>query len=390
MKCLYFLVSLLLKFFQFYSEFDYKKTVISVKTNKDRLLTVPEAIQEAQGREVNPRNFNTPIVVQDPFELSHNVTKLVSAGTFRKWCEGVTHAYRALSTEVERESGVPSILTMFDVVYTPQGAKIIKSSSWSVPIVFTLQRILHLLQQSEAAVLAQKLAELDLNSVVVLQDLGRLLLRVVARVLESRYGFICMADVVPEGVSEEGEGVEEGEEGIEDGEGGDEIMEQSREEEMEGVNEESHIERKRKRVLQDELDTDHKRSKVAESAIGTESGLDVLRTLLAAEPHPSSYMCTAHSNTWLHTRQARRHGNQPGAPAEPHPPSDIAVLKIQVYLPAVETMTNQASTSSVEDSPCVLKVCRIEGTHEDFFTFLALLKRVLYQGDIGTNRHSDH
>lgn len=344
---------------------------MSIKANNKK-LTVSEAILEAKERNVEPHRFNTALIVQDPFELSHNVTKMVSPGTYHKWRESVLHASQLLEAELAKGMGSQSILSLFDVVDdVPKAA----GSNWSVPLQFSQQRIIHLLQQTNAVTLAQQLPELDLSSLTVRKDLGRLVLRIVVKVLVSRYGFTC-------GEGEEGGGAvhEEGEASEEQGE----EMAESMEEGMETVSEVEPERRKRKRVLhEEEMVTDHKRNKVQESAV---NALDILR---GEEPHPCSYVCTVRDNTWLHARRARRHGypEQEGeASVQPHVLDGLqanlddfsllpSVLKLQVYLLQPGNLPQ-----GDEQEVCVLKVKRIEGSHEDYFTFLAVLKKVLYSG----------
>ena len=176
-------VSLLHQFFKFYSEFDYKKRVVSIKHGRDRLLTRPEAVQEIKecDGDFNPRYFESQMVVQDPFELSHNVSKLVKSGTLERWCGGVARACCVLEQWRSRAVALdpPSILALFDVpVKREEGpGGVVRRSDWSVPLVFSVQRVQGLLGQGGTAALAQRLAELDLSSVSVRQNIGQLVLR---------------------------------------------------------------------------------------------------------------------------------------------------------------------------------------------------------------------
>ena len=211
-------VSLLLKFFKFYGEvFDFDH-VVSIRTHSNCVLTRKEAFQVASAGRHHSDYFKVaPLVVQDPFELSHNVTKLLNVSMLKKLCGSFRWAHSLLSQEMSQDR--PSILSLFDV----QDKSFSKSPRSPLTIVFTLQNIVQLLAQGQGGegvaqghggegvaqgqgeesiaqerggegvahgqIVETYLQGLDLSNVQVRQDLGRLVLEKMSVLLSARYGF---------------------------------------------------------------------------------------------------------------------------------------------------------------------------------------------------------
>ena len=311
---------------------------MSVKNGRDKFLTRSMAMLESKEREGDFSSFlyDLSMVVQDPFDLSHNVSKLVKVDTFERWCRGMAHAFCVLEQQSKTVTLDPSfIMALFDV--PEKVPEEVTRSEWSMPLVFSVRRVHRLLSQGKTAVLAQSLAELDLSSISVRQSLGQLVLRAVVELLRTKYSFTCLPG------------------------------------EQEGAEEEQETVLRRGRVQYSQG-----------------SALDLLMGLTRAEPHPLSYTCSTHHNTWLDSERAHGHPHQVGEQGEgdqnqarmltdglaalqalsqnlPTPP----LLQLEVYL-----LPPGASRGSVTNC-CVLKVKRIQGSHEDYFTFLAFLKKLL-------------
>lgn len=402
---IFFSVSLLCEFFDFYSKSSFKNVVVSIKGSRDKILTPEEAIRQA-GEQPNQRHYNTTLMVQDPFELSHNVTKMLTSGTFHRWREAVVQASRVLRAELDREAG-GSILPVFEVSATKPDAKM---PSWTVPLVFSMERTVQLLQRTYPT-LAHQLPELDLSNRKVRNKLGRLMLKIVVKVLETRYGFVCSPSGLAEkeGVAVHGDSEAHGDSeevteavGIGQSSGGGGGMEESMEESMEeGLGSEGEVGRGHKRSrasseeegMEEEMEVDQKRSKVQECGA---NALDILQGLLRQEPHPPHFTCAVYGNTWLHSRRVRRDHGRLSQEASAQvlvasAPSDAPVLKMKVYVlqpgqslsrasAEGQSMSPGSASGVVEQELCVLKVKKAEGSHEDFFTFLAVLKKVLYSG----------
>jgi hypothetical protein len=79
-------VDLLLHFFKFYSEWRSSEEVVAIHCPLDRTLSPGDAISLAtapreRGYDVHP--FKAPsIIIQDPFELTHNLCKTLSESNF--------------------------------------------------------------------------------------------------------------------------------------------------------------------------------------------------------------------------------------------------------------------------------------------------------------------
>lgn len=90
---------LLEEFFEFYSKFDYGNGAVSIKNathctissledeleNRARKLAVKDACGNEKGEETVSSSAwkTTPLCVQDPFELTHNLTQNVAAGSLK-------------------------------------------------------------------------------------------------------------------------------------------------------------------------------------------------------------------------------------------------------------------------------------------------------------------
>lgn len=427
------IVSLLLQFFKFYAEkFDFSSDVVSIRTNRARVLSRAAAFHQAGGGGVKRYFYYVPLVVQDPFELSHNVAKLLDHSVLADLLEYFQDACFILERELKKKSGPYSIVSLFGEVPSKTPVAAVK------PLLFSIERVANLLKSGRASKLVQHLEELDLNSSEIRAHLGQLVLRELVSLLESRYKFIC-EPVDPE---EEEEDYDTIDDRLASGCGAAEEVVRE-EDEKRGSDT-----RKRKHSLgeqeaEEEMDTtDSKRIKTKNSQL---EGLDILHSLLSVEPHPHNYSCTVHSNTWFHTRRARRQlshasqgaecGSQPDSPpqwlveggTQPQPPSQGAegvtqpqptsqgaeggtqpyppfqgaeggsqpsqggeephsnvTLQLQLSLkspPPVPLLTIDAGGPSHDERGgelCVVTVTKLAGSLSDFYMFLAVFKKVLY------------
>lgn len=99
---------LLRGFFEFYSKFDYTIYIICPYLGRNLLKTdflKPNLLHPSFNRykenikTVHPLNVETPICVQDPFELNHNVTKAMKESTLEEFVSLCKLAFDILSTK---------------------------------------------------------------------------------------------------------------------------------------------------------------------------------------------------------------------------------------------------------------------------------------------------
>jgi len=111
---------LLLKFFEYYGGFDYTHLVICPLLGKKcqkkaftEVSTLPDSMKLyiAQLQNKNPEYFriDSPMCVQDPFDLSHNLTKAVSILTlkrFKHYCNASLSVLRSVITSSLKKKNV--------------------------------------------------------------------------------------------------------------------------------------------------------------------------------------------------------------------------------------------------------------------------------------------
>lgn len=396
-----------------------------VRCSRDEVLTKIEAAKELMEKQDNQRKnvlvLSLPLTVQDPFDLSHNLSKM-NRTEFKILHNTFLSAYDTLQKEMSRKSN-PSLLALF--------SEDEKTEVTFIPLIFSLQKIASLLSPVE------HLEELDISSTAVRALLGQLVLRKVVDLLESRFDMNCVhlesslegvsmsedsSEESPmEGVSQDSlledaslEGVSKYVMGLdpqleaatcppfsskEDDamKNGVVVKGNSSGAEKEVVEESRPFENRRKRLLEDQEEVSpivqihNKRSKVQDSQPGV---LDVLQTLLASKAHAKTYVCTALKNTWTHTRRARRkqEGQTPAASSD----SSIASTSDPLIEPALPL---QALAESLPEPSALLKfeltllpprrtrveaakVCTLsinfkKGRMEDFLNFYAVLKKLI-------------
>ena len=198
------LAELLLHFFQFYSKFDFESHAVTIHSLQ--LLTINDAVRlseqtvqeggclENDSAGGKPMKVVSPLCVQDPFDLSHNVTKSVSRATFNILTKEMK---RGAQVMVDLLSGSPShsslgILSLFapQAVASPSHAS--HSYKTSYEIQFSMEMIDKLVEQIPAAVgLRQFLPSLDLKSEYTLNKMDRFVIRCLADLLENKFDFLC-------------------------------------------------------------------------------------------------------------------------------------------------------------------------------------------------------
>ena len=144
----FFTDQLLGEFFSFYeSDFDYGNCVVNIKTG--RRTTVAEVLQElSSSTTFGPADFQlgskslqmekhqkfkvTPLCVQDPFELTHNVAQSVSATALKQFIQLVTEAKAVCEDSLAKDSKA-SFLKLL-LVPKRMKKKKLPSYSFTVPL----------------------------------------------------------------------------------------------------------------------------------------------------------------------------------------------------------------------------------------------------------------
>ncbi|XP_014346366.1 speckle targeted PIP5K1A-regulated poly(A) polymerase isoform X2 [Latimeria chalumnae] len=118
------LCSLLAEFYNFYTEFDFAGTVISLREGRD--LPVTEFVDP----ELNRKLRLGPINIQDPFELDHNVAGNINDKTgqkFKKECSDASKYCRSL--QYQRKSNKGKVWGLVRLFHTHSSAESSPSTS---------------------------------------------------------------------------------------------------------------------------------------------------------------------------------------------------------------------------------------------------------------------
>ena len=341
---------------------------------------------EVVGEGRRPLNLQQPFVIQDPFDLFHNMTRVLNEKTFMHLLDNLEQTGKLLEMELEKKSEPVSILNIFT-----------NETAINIPLQFSMESVANLLQCEKLQPLLQHLSELELANHAVRDCLGHIVLKKLVGVLASKFNFYCVR-------SEENYHVKERVGVVTD------YSEVEWEEFTSGGG-------KLKRLNNVDFSVNTKRIKdQATTALG------LLHDLLSSEPHPCSYVCSAYSNTWLNTKRTSRElsegvapihqsGNltttlpfEPGssrnsfeecAPQAPNQYSSVSGAKGDLYPKLVEPVDlppsipllqfqltpHPPSASKTEsDDPgsggsnvCVIDIKVLVGETEDVYSFLSVL-----------------
>ncbi len=193
---------LLLHFFNFYAyTFNNHTSGVCIKNpgKMSRAVMADQAHEFAalQRGKLIIRNFHTPLVVQDPFDLSHNVTRNLTPNLwhcFKSLCENSVAMLRCGML-------TPSPMTVRSLFSEDQSVQkkeevetvaVSTSEDKQLQIVLSQDEIFHiLLNDNDLSVVGDRLAELDWTSIEVQCGLGQLVLVHMIRILESKLDFTC-------------------------------------------------------------------------------------------------------------------------------------------------------------------------------------------------------
>lgn len=439
-------VSLLLHFFKFYSkEFDFGEQVVSIRMSGSAALSRHDAVAQCVEAGVTPHarpDFHLPpMVVQDPFDLSHNVTRALRPITFKTLMAYMHQSSRTLEEMLDKEATSQhgpgtsqqdpgsSLLQLFESHSETQDQKTpLSRHKGGTNIHLTYRRVAGLLCRAEGQhkTLAGKTEELaiELERAVLSEQcwerVGLAVFGELIHILTNKYKFTCEESTeVMELQSENAEvavlALEQAPIGVADTR---DVGGASEEEGGAGVN------RKRKRADEDFLEGADSGLRKHGKSEDTPTGL--LQSLLPHLPQPGDvstcYVCSAWEKTWASSRRKRREAlrtpatpdkidTEPSASSTPPPKSDSTPLHMEVHLVADSTplrvegladtlpspwsdneaMTYPPSspvlrlrvklappTSWVTEQACKVLVESEEGPEYELLNFLALLRKELY------------
>lgn len=367
----------------------------------------------------------SPFCIQDPFDLSHNVTKSLNQSSFVTLKQKLRTSYLVLREQLQgqQECARPSsLLPLFGSEHTRVDIHREARSNLRI-LMFPPNRMSCLFEKVDAfRPLANRLHELDLSNSEVTRKLSFGVLKAILVILQQDLSFSCTAtpehihthsqpgdsskqsigDDVPQELSEElcRQEEEEMEVVSDDSKQPAEVapQEPSAEEHPEStvpqveemVSEESDdTSRKRQRSSQDEqFGETPKKAKVSTVT----PALDVLRSALGdlkEEQIPNSYICTAYFNTWVHRRASSRQQERSNSTD-----SDLAasIGSLGQSLPEVAplvqfslsvTMETQPQGGTVPKNRVTVKLAPCSSQYApEFSTFFAFFKKLVTRNQV--------
>ena len=390
---------LLLHFFQFYSEeFDFSLDVVAVHHPAPARLSKQEAAslacREHTDESTPPRKQAslkiTPICLQDPFELCHNVTKSLSKVAFFQDMLTASRVILQEQLQLEKSVADPSVtggnlFALFDQAQYQWVASRLpaKDQRRSKFLMLTATHIAGLLQKVSALkLLGERLGDLDLSNECLVGKLADVVMQALVAIMEDQLKFTCEAETVYPSSADCSAmeiGVEStlpqavgGEAPQDIGRGGD--MEVEKMVEGPSTAEEDGGTRKRQRTEQHSEGThseEPKRAKLFPVPVA-------LQLLCSAVRGTEAYLCTAHTNTWLHRRKAQREQqHQGGASITALPPPETPDL--QFSLSSLTSASNELKGVSVpSETIAIVKLMPTElQQRTDFSTFFAFFKKLI-------------
>ncbi len=317
---------LLLHFFHFYSAaFDFRKHVIAVHCPPNERLSIADACRLAEERraEVAPPQAGkkisfavSPVCMQDPFDLSHNLGKSFTKSSCKILVKRLKCAMYILREELQKgdisESGEKGgILALFHPSQYVKASSVLISGNpeLSKIMVLTTGNIVNLLKRTEEMRKFVELLEcLDPSDPDVAAKLTVVAVKALSVVLELDLGFICQPSAEEEVLQtsiEQSIGTFNSEMALTDPcgclpekEAGVDLSEGEEKVEEGGMEGEGGVGKKRQRKEGEEGES-IKRAKLTHG-----SPLDTLDSAVAGVM--GRYTCTAHTNWWLHRRKALR------------------------------------------------------------------------------------
>lgn len=341
---------------------------MAIHCPSDKHLSPVEARQLYDVTCTRSLQSSSPLIVQDPFELSHNICKSVGKAHFSDLIRKMTQAMHQLTLELSSSRG--QLLTLFTQA-EPAFPATIKPRYISIDVEL-LARVL--LKVDDFKALAPLLCQLDMTDTHVAQSLCRVVSYVLVSLLTQEFKFQC--DLVPADLNST----------LPNPQSMDTELNTDLESEDNGLQvatgSTQTVARKRQRASLD-LDTDGptdtldegtKRSKVNEAG---SSPLDVLEQVLKCVPEATSHMCTATENTWCGRRVKRR--NKETMESVDMLSALPATCLLQVSVSVVCASDPRVCEANAQDTSCLVVI--IQPTQDSMKTncdlWFALFKKFL-------------
>ena len=341
-QCVYIFstADLLLHFFTFFATiFHYGHEVVAVHCPLNQHLSPAQARQLYDSVSARPLHVNSPLIVQDPFELSHNITKSLGKAAFSDLVCKMSRAMHILTNELSTSTG--QLLKLYnDKEYVPVSSQTTKPHYIPMNIEILSQVLLKVDDKHPLALL---LPQLDLTNQETEHSVYRVLSHAIALLMERDFKFqydhvtSAPSHVTPDLVTMPME-----------------MDSAAHRDDCSPRTDQSSqtVARKRQRSnsepdsLANSMGDAEKRSKVKVEAVLTP--LDVLHAVLEPIPDSTSYQCTALENTWVGRRQKKRQ-SQPEDLSLALPSSPLLQVELSVLQPSVTKV-------SKEDSVCVVSL----------------------------------
>ena len=391
----FFTGELLLHFFHFYSNiFDFSNDVVAIHAPSNQQLSITEAVDMSSAHA--PSNLPDKLLtmkvgcvcVQDPIELSHNVTKSLNHRTLSVLKGELTRAYQIMqelhspsAIDTIRSLGILSLFSSSDCVH--------KQPKTSDILHFTLTNICSLLSKVPVlSPLVETLPQLDLQSQYTINKLHLVVLRALVCILETDLGFNCLSqqpyvDMSPLLTTSTSLAP---------------VMQEDNNSNMTSIivgtslQTEVISDRKRQRSDDDEIPSisleiedinDFKKSK-AQSSIGPISILEQYCCMDNGSSFPSVVQCTAFTNSWTHRRKWKRQlVNNPAVTTNdltslPSNSTPILQFNLSIANPSALTSAERGGIKHEETVVRILvKVSDEDKSEDEFPNFFAFFKKLI-------------
>lgn len=174
-------------FFSFYSQWNGQQ-VVAIHCPPNKTLSPAEAKQLATdpqklGYKVRPFKELSSLIIQDPFELDHNLCKSLSRAHYT-----VLLRYMKLAATILREKN--SVMALFvEREYEDAETKLFSETR---KLIFSPDELTTLLQRDQTlAKVAECVGQLDLHNIAIHQSVSRLALKAVSFYLTNKLKFKC-------------------------------------------------------------------------------------------------------------------------------------------------------------------------------------------------------
>lgn len=328
------------------------------------------------------------VCVQDPIELSHNVTKSLNHRTLSVLKGELARAYQIMqelhspsAIDTIRSLGILSLFSSSDCVH--------KQPKTSDILHFTLTNICSLLSKVPVlSPLVETLPQLDLQSQYTINKLHLVVLRALVCILETDLGFNCLSqqpyvDMSPLLTTSTSLAP---------------VMQEDNNSNMTSIivgtslQTEVISDRKRQRSDDDEIPSisleiedinDFKKSK-AQSSIGPISILEQYCCMDNGSSFPSVVQCTAFTNSWTHRRKWKRQlVNNPAVTTNdltslPSNSTPILQFNLSIANPSALTSAERGGIKHEETVVRILvKVSDEDKSEDEFPNFFAFFKKLI-------------